>query len=142
MKYQASRLHKTWLLVSSAVILGLAPVFFLATLPQGAGLATAMIDLADWPLDGGSVLEGSAIRFVSALSSGFMVGWGITVLLLALWVYDQAPEAVRRTVLTGILAWFVTDSTGSILSGYPINALFNVGFLLLAVGPLWRPAKA
>jgi hypothetical protein len=142
MKYQASPLHKTWLLVSSAIILGLAPIFFLATLPQGSGLATAMIDLADWPLDGGSVFAGSELRFVSALTSGFMAGWGITVLLLSVWVYDQAPEAVRKTVLTGMLAWFATDSAGSVLSGYPVNALFNIGFLLLAVGPLWWPAKA
>jgi hypothetical protein len=45
-------------------------------------------------------------------------------------------------VLTGVLAWFVLDSAGSIASGNPSNALFNIMVLLLAVGPLWRPAKA
>jgi hypothetical protein len=62
--------------------------------------------------------------------------WG-----LATRVYDAAPDAVRRTVLTGLLAWFVLDSAGSIASGNASNALFNVLVLLLAVGPLWRPAR-
>ncbi|MDX2280869.1 MAG: hypothetical protein NW218_14880 [Saprospiraceae bacterium] len=61
--------------------------------------------------------------------------------LLSIWVYDKAPEAVRKTVLIGILTWFVFDSSGSIASGNASNALFNVLVLLLAVGPLWRPAQ-
>jgi hypothetical protein len=61
--------------------------------------------------------------------------------LLSVWVYDKAPEAVRKTVLIGILTWFVFDSSGSIASGNASNALFNVLVLLLAVGPLWRPAQ-
>jgi hypothetical protein len=59
---------------------------------------------------------------------------------LSTWVYDAAPEAVRRTVLASTLAWFVLDSTGSILSGNASNAAFDIPVLLLAVGPLWRPA--
>jgi hypothetical protein len=43
--------------------------------------------------------------------------------------------------LAGVLAWFVLDSTGSVLSGNASNAFFNVLVLLLAVGPLWRPAS-
>lgn len=57
------------------------------------------------------------------------------------WVYDLAPEGVRKSVLIGLLAWFVLDSSGSIASGNPSNALFNVVVLLLAVGPLWKPAQ-
>jgi len=62
--------------------------------------------------------------------------WG-----LATRVHDTAPEAVRRTVLAGLLAWFVFDSAGSIASGNASNAAFNVVVLVLAVGPLWRPAR-
>jgi len=40
-----------------------------------------------------------------------------------------------------MLSWFVLDSTGSIASGNAYNAFFNVLVLLLAVGPLWWPAK-
>ena len=44
-------------------------------------------------------------------------------------------------MLAGLLGWFLLDSTGSIASGQPINALFNVAVLLILVGPLWLPAK-
>jgi hypothetical protein len=44
--------------------------------------------------------------------------------------------------VAGALAWFLLDSAGSILSGNASNALFNIVVLALAVGPLWRPAKA
>jgi hypothetical protein len=40
------------------------------------------------------------------------------------------------------LAWFVLDSAGSIASGNPSNAIFNVAVLAAAVGPMWRPAKS
>ena len=56
-------------------------------------------------------------------------------------LYPAAPEPVRRTVVTSVLAWFVLDSSGSIASGHPSNAAFNLVILLLALGPLWRRAQ-
>lgn len=53
----------------------------------------------------------------------------------------MAPEGVRKTVVAGTLAWFVLDSLGSIGSGNASNAGFNIIVLLVAVGPLWRPAN-
>ncbi len=73
-------------------------------------------------------------------SSFFLLGWGVMILGLRAWVYDRAPEGVRKSVVTGLLAWFVLDSTGSIASGNAWNAGYNVIVLLLAVGPLWRRA--
>jgi hypothetical protein len=66
----------------------------------------------------------------------------VTIWCLSLWVYDLAPEGVRKSVLFGALAWFIVDSTGSVTSGNAVNVLFNIGFLLVAVGPLWRPARS
>ena len=98
------------------------------------------LDLLSWPLDGAQTFTSSTTRFLSALTGGFLLGWGVMIWCLSAWVYDAAPEAVRRTVLTGMLSWFVLDSAGSIASGNASNALFNILVLLLAVGPLWRPA--
>ena len=75
-----------------------------------------------------------SLLVIFALANGVMI-WRLSSL------YDAAPEAVRKVVLAGVLAWFVTDSAGSIASGNASNALFNVAVLLLAVGPLWRPAR-
>jgi hypothetical protein len=59
---------------------------------------------------------------------------------LQAWVYEYAPDAVRRSVLLSLVAWFLIDTLGSVLSGIPLNAVFNTFLLFLGVGPLWRPA--
>jgi hypothetical protein len=133
--------HRTWLKVAAVVIGSFAPVFFLGTMLWSSEPARFTMDLLGWPLDGATTWKDPDTRFLSALTGGFLMGWGVTVWCLATWVHDQAPEAVRRSVLAGLLAWFALDSAGSIASGNPSNALFNVAVLALAVGPLWRPAR-
>ena len=65
---------------------------------------------------------------------------GATIFAAGLWLYPAAPEPARRMVLTGLLAWFVVDSAGSIASGNWQNAIWNIAVLVFLVGPLWRPA--
>jgi hypothetical protein len=60
---------------------------------------------------------------------------------LSIWVYDAAPEGVRKSFLVGVLAWFLLDGMGSVASGHSLNVLYNTLYLLVVVGPLWRPAR-
>jgi hypothetical protein len=133
--------HKTWLMVTAIVIGSFGPVFFLGTMEATGGPARLTLDLLSWPVDGATTFDHPDTRFLAALTGGFLFGWGVTVWCLRAWVHDIAPEAVRRCVLTGLLAWFFLDSAGSIASGNTSNALFNVLVLLVAVGPLWVPAR-
>lgn len=135
------RMHKLWLKITAVVVGLFAPVFFLGTMPHTSEPARLTLDLLSWPVDGATSYVSPDTRFLSALTGGFLLGWGVMIWCLSTWVYDTAPEAVRRTVLSGMLAWFVLDSTGSILSGNASNAAFNIPVLLLAAGPLWRPAR-
>ena len=132
--------HKFWLKVTSLVVGSFGPIFFLGTMLKTAEPARLTLDLLAWPVDGLQTYQASETRFLSALTGGFLLGWGVMIWCLSIWVYDLAPEAVRKTVLMGVLAWFALDSIGSIASGNPSNALFNALVLFLAVGPLWRPA--
>ena len=133
--------QKFWLKVTAVVVGSFGPVFFLGTMPETMEPARLTLDILSWPVDGATTYASPDTRFLSALTGGFLFGWGVMIWCLSAWVYDAAPEGVRRTVLTGVLAWFVLDSAGSIASGNTSNALFNVLVLLLAVGPLWRAAK-
>lgn len=135
------RFHKLWLKVSAIVIASFAPVFFLGTMVATLEPARLTLDLLSWPIDGATTYASPDTRFLSALTGGFLLGWGVMVWCLSSWVYDKAPEPVRKTVLMGLMSWFVLDSSGSIASGNASNALFNILVLLVAVGPLWRPAK-
>jgi hypothetical protein len=134
--------HKFWLKVTAVVVGSFGPVFFLGTMGPTSELARLTLDLLSWPVDGLQTYASPDTRFLSALTGGFLFGWGVMIWCLSAWVYDGQPEAVRRAVLWGILAWFVLDSAGSIASGTPSNVLFNLIVLFVAVGPLWRPAKA
>ena len=133
--------HKFWLKITAVVIGSFGPVFFLGTMAPTLAPARLTLDLLGWRLNNPSNYDSADTRFLSALTGGFLLGWGVTIWCLSMWVYDAAPEAVRRTVMIGLLSWFCLDSAGSIASGNASNAIFNVLVLLFAVGPLWRPAK-
>lgn len=133
--------HKLWLKVTAVVVGSFGPIFFLGTMAPTLEPARLTLDILSWPVDGATTYASPDTRFLSALTGGFLMGWGVMIWCLSAWVYDLAPEAVRRSVLAGVLAWFVLDSAGSIASGNASNAAFNVVVLLIAVGPLWRPAR-
>lgn len=134
--------HKRWLKVSALVIGVFGPALTLGTIPATDEPARLGLDILTWPVDGFPTYASEEIRFLSALSGGFLVGWGVTIWFLSAPAYDAAPEATRKSVLYGALSWFIFDSFGSIASGHWINALWNVFVLLLVVGPMWRPANA
>jgi len=134
--------HKFWLKIT-AVVVGIAgPIFFLGTIVSTSEPARLTLDILSWPLDGTQSFAAPTTRFLSALTGGFLLGWSVLFWSLSTKVYDFAPEQVRQSTVLSLLAWFALDSAGSILSGNASNAGFNVLVLLLAVGPLWRPAKA
>jgi hypothetical protein len=132
--------HKFWLKITSVVVVSFAPVFFLGTMPATWEPARLTLDLLAWPIDGATRFADPDIRFLSALTGGFLLGWGVMIWMLSGRAHDLAPEPVRKAVLSGLLAWFVLDSAGSIASGTGTNVFFNLLVLVLAVGPLWRPA--
>lgn len=137
----SQKFHKFWLKITAIVVGSFGPVFFLGTMVATMEPARFTLDILSWPVDGATTYLSPDTRFLSALTGGFLLGWGVMIWCLSVWVYDKAPEFVRKSVLIGILSWFFLDSAGSIASSNGSNVLFNVLVLLLAVGPLWRPAK-
>jgi hypothetical protein len=135
------KFHKFWLKITAIVVGSFGPVFFLGTMLSTSEPARWTLDVLSWPIDGIQNYEAATTRFLSALTGGFLLGWGIMIWCLSSMVYDKAPDFVRKSVVIGLLSWFVLDSLGSIVSGNSINAFFNVIVLLIAVGPLWIPAR-
>ncbi|MEL6675863.1 MAG: hypothetical protein AAFR61_26890 [Bacteroidota bacterium] len=140
-RFRSQNFHKFWLKITAIVVASFGPVFFLGTMEATLEPARLTLDILSWPLDGATTYASPDVRFLSALTGGFLLGWGVMIWCLSCWVYDKAPEMVRRAVMLGMLCWFVLDSSGSIASGNPSNALFNVAVLLVAAGPLWVPAR-
>jgi hypothetical protein len=135
------KLHKSYLKITAFVVGSFGPIFFLGSIPSTSLPAEFTLDLLSWPLDQEQHFDSPSTRFLSALSGGFLFGWGMMIYCLSVWVYDKAPEFVRKSVLVGLLSWCFLDSAGSFLSGNETNVLFNLLVLLIAIGPLWLTAK-
>ncbi|MEL6680966.1 MAG: hypothetical protein AAFQ51_19850 [Pseudomonadota bacterium] len=133
--------HRVWLKISAALIGFFGPALTLGTMPATDGAARLGLDILTWPVDGFPDYGSEEIRFLSALTGGFLVGWAVMIWMLSSRAYDLAPEAVRISVVYGACAWFVVDSFGSMTSGYWPNVVWNILVLLLVVGPMWRPAR-
>lgn len=140
-KITSQRFHKFWLKITAIVVGSFGPIFFLGTMDSTSEPARLTLDVLSWPIDGATTYTSPDVHFLSALTGGFLFGWGVMIWCLSTWVYDKAPEGVRKSVLVGLLAWFFLDSAGSIASGNVSNAIINILVLLLAVGPLWVSAK-
>lgn len=130
--------NKSWLLVTALVVGSFGPVFALATREPSSGIARWSLELLNGPGGDSESFAAGTTQFLSALTGGFLFGWGVMIFFLRLWVYDAAPNGVRKAVVGGLIAWFMLDSLGSITSGNTWNVAWNVLVLLAAVGPMWR----
>lgn len=134
--------HKFYLKITAITVGSFGPVFFLGSMPETSEPARWTLDLLSLPLDGLQNFEASTTRFLSALTGGFLFGWGVCIWFLQKWVYDKTPNEVRKAVLAGLIAWFLLDSAGSVASGNTSNAFINIVVLIIAAGPLWKPAQS
>lgn len=125
---------------ASAITIGFGMLIAAAALPAAQPPMAFLLDLIYFPVDGGQTLDGDGIRVLSAVSGGVMAGWGVMLWIVASEVYTTNPELGRKLILASIGTWFVVDSTMSVMAGAPLNALFNVSFLVLFAGPVLKPA--
>ncbi len=136
-RVRTQEFQKTWLIITAVVVGSFGPVFSLATQQSTAGPSEWTLNLLNGPGGDTETFADGTTQFLTALTGGFLFGWGITILCLRAWVFDAAPDGVRRSIVTGLMAWFTLDSIGSVTSGNPWNALFNILVLTSAIGPLW-----
>lgn len=129
-----------WLKIGSAITIFFGVLIAVAALPAGAAPTEFLADLIFYPIDGTQSVAAHETRLMSAIGGGVMAGWGLLLWKLSTTVFSQDPALARQLIVPSIITWFVIDSAGSVLAGAPLNALFNVSFLLIFCVPLWRSA--
>lgn len=80
-------------------------------------------------------------RFAMGLMGCISMGWGLTMLTCfkAAWMLERTQAAsVWRGFTFAALFWFVTDSTASIYTGFPLNAVSNAILTGLYLIPVWK----
>ena len=127
-----------WLKVASATLIGFGLLGLTGTMIATIWPSQLFIDLVFWPLDGTPDGSAEATRLMFGIFGGVLTGWGLLIWLVVTRLYTREPALVRKMILISVCSWFVLDSLGSTLAGAPMNAVFNIGFLLMFVIPLWR----
>ena len=87
------RVHKAWLKVTAVVVGSFGPVFFLGAMAPTVEAARLTLDLLSWPLDGATTYTSPDTRFLSALTGGFLLGWGVMIWCLSSWSMTPRPRA-------------------------------------------------
>ncbi len=130
-----------WLKAGAGLMIFFGLLIAAATIPAAAAPVEILADLIFFPVDGAQDFGTPETRLMSAISGGLLIGWGLMLWMLATRLYPKDSELAKQLIVTSVLAWFVVDSTGSILSGAPLNALLNVSFLLIFCLPLWLAGR-
>lgn len=129
----------TWLKTATAFLLiAFGLMFAFAAWPPAAGLATYLVDMLFWPVNGVQSLAAPETRLVLAIGGGITVGWGVMVWHIVSLVMPSQPALARSILLRSLLVWFVIDSTCSFLAGAPLNIAANTAFLMAFLWPLMR----
>jgi hypothetical protein len=79
------------------------------------------------------------VRYISlahAVLGGVMVGWGVALFYVTRTLLARGSRIAWNLIALSVLAWFIPDTSYSLLSGYWQNALLNTVFLVLFVIPL------
>lgn len=92
-------------------------------------------DVLSWPLDNNPAQFTDAERQLSAVLGGVLCGWAWLLYKLA--HPSVFNPTIRKLMIQSTWLWFVLDSAGSIVAGLPLNAISNLVFLVILLGPLF-----
>lgn len=123
-----------WLRVASLATVAVGLLAAAACSEAAEGPWLLLFDVVDWRADGRPARFAAETAAVNAFAGGVMVGWGTLMYLLAGQRRGSATAATSMLIV--VIAWFVVDSTASLVAGFPGNVVLNVGFLGLLLPPL------
>ncbi len=123
--------------VGSSITVGFGLLMAVAAIPALQAPTAMLLDLIFFPIDSGQSMDTAATRLLSAITGGLMTGLGVMVWVVATELCVKDPDLGRRVILLGIGSWYLVDSAMSFAAGAPLNVLFNTGFLLIFVLPVW-----
>lgn len=95
-----------------------------------------IIDLLDWPLDNLSAQLSRDVMWLTSIGAGLTIAFSIFLYGVVAPAIKHNDKNIIRTTIIATTAWFIIDSTGSIVSGVASNAFFNSLFFVLLMIPL------
>lgn len=133
---QPSRLWINWLLAVSAGVVAFGLVLLVAPSLSRQGFSMLVYASPERIDEFGQ----EAARYISlahAVLGGVMVGWGAALFYVTRSLFARGSTTAWNLIALSVVAWFVPDTSYSLLSGYWQNAVLNTVFLFLFAVPLW-----
>lgn len=94
------------------------------------------LDLVHMPLDGSQSLSRDTEEVLTAISAGIFFGFCVLLWQVTTEVYVKDPLLGRRMILSSVIAWYVIDTTGSLIVGAWMNGILNTVFLIALISPV------
>ncbi len=124
-----------WLVVVSGGVVAAGLVMVLAP-----GLTRRLFSLlvfaAPQTIDGFGALPARYIALAHGVLGAVMVGWGVALLAILFGPFRRGSREAWVTVTVSLAAWFVTDTSLSLATGFWQNAVLNVVLAILFAVPL------
>jgi len=132
---QPSSLWISWLLAVAAgvVAFGLVLVLLPSLARQGFSV---LVYASPERIDSFGEEAARYISLAHAVLGGVMVGWGAALFYITRTLLARGSRFAWNLVALSVFAWYVPDTSYSLLSGYWQNALLNTVFLVLFAVPL------
>jgi hypothetical protein len=125
---------KTWLVVWCWGVVAFGAVLALAAAPGLDGTARFILAAFSTP-ETAALLDMPAMRFAFGLQGALSIGWALTV-LTTLRVADFGGAPVWQSLTLSVAAWYVIDSTISVSTGFPLNAVSNTVLFAAFLAPI------
>lgn len=123
-----------WLLVAIAGVAGFSAGFVVAGDSMITVFDRLLFGSAESPVRGAAALD--YLKFSFGVLGAVTIGWMVALLPIALGPLRRRERFAWSSIAWSVGVWFVIDSTFSVLSGFPENAVLNVGFVALFAIPL------
>ncbi len=127
--------------ITACIIIFFGLLTVLSAAPALNILYETFADLVIWPATDTHRPLSAETRLTQAIMGGIFTGFGVMWWIAAGKLLEQAPDATLNTLFWGATAWFVADSSGSVLAGAAANVPPNIGFYALLLWAVWRPKE-
>jgi hypothetical protein len=129
---------KSWLNIWAWGVVAFGAILALFAIPATELPSRLFYDLIQNPV---ATEPDRHFRFAMGLMGCISMGWGLTMLSCfkaAAMLEGGQAKSIWRGFTFAALFWFVTDSTASIYTGFPLNAVSNVVLISLYLIPVWK----
>ena len=134
--YQPSRFWINWLLAVSAGVVAFGLVLVIAPSLSRQGFSM-LVYASPERIDAFGQEAARYISLAHAVLGGVMVGWGAALFYVTTSLFARGSTTAWNLIALSVGAWFLPDTSYSLLSGYWQNAVLNTVFLFLFAVPLW-----